>query len=430
MLGKILAGYKGKEKLEYSSKNRLNLKNKLINSKALKKTEKEETNILNKTNNTNDLLNENTKLNPMANPIPFFKIKNENSTKDEISTQNSLYSNINKQININISYNIQEENKKNKTKVLDKKMKKTHISNYMNNKYFRQYSPNFEINSKNEIISYSYKRKQINSKFNHEIFFSNTKKVENNKNKKKIINPKNILSSFKKKKILNHLYFSTDNFYDPDNLDETTEKLKENKEEKKIQIKLLGQKINIATMKIEILQNYKKDKNINKLKKKIEYNKIYCNNDLKRIKDNYYININSHINQIKYMKMKLLKYQEIYIPYKKHIEEIKKEELLFKIKKMEIIDTILYLKKKINDKLKFDLTKSNINNLDDSLDEKTIKDISFNDYSKDNYSRRVNLINNVKINGKNPNENKIIKINKQKINFFKGTFINNAKNIK
>ena len=130
------------------------------------------------------------------------------------------------------------------------------------------------------------------------------------------------------------------------------------------------------------------------------------------------------------MKIKLLKYQEIYMPYKKHIEEIKKEELLFKIKKMEIIDTILYLKKKINDKLKFDLTKSNINNLDDSLDEKTIKDISFNDYSKDNYSRRVNLINNVKINGKNPNENKIIKINKQKINFFKGTFINNAKNIK
>ena len=144
------------------------------------------------------------------------------------------------------------------------------------------------------------------------------------------------------------------------------------------------------------------------------------------------MNINSHINQIKYMKMKLLKYQEIYMPNNKHLQELKNEELLFKIKKMEIIDKILFLKKKINDMLKLDLTKNDTNNFDDSLDEKTINDISFIDYSNlnDTYSRRVNLINNIKINSKNSIENKIIKINKQQINFLKGKFINDIKNIK
>ena len=199
-----------------------------------------------------------------------------------------------------------------------------------------------------------------------------------------------------------------------------------------MKIKLLSQKINIATMKIEILQSYKNNKSIKQIKKKIEYNKVYCNNDLKRLKDNYYMNINSHINQIKYMKMKLLKYQEIYMPNNKHLQELKNEELLFKIKKMEIIDKILFLKKKINDMLKLDLTKNDTNNFDDSLDEKTINDISFIDYSNlnDTYSRRVNLINNIKINSKNSIENKIIKINKQQINFLKGKFINDIKNIK
>ena len=69
-------------------------------------------------------------------------------------------------------------------------------------------------------------------------------------------------------------------------------KNEEQEEQKKRKIKLLGQKINVATMKIEILQNYKKNKNINTIKKKIEYNKIYCNNDLKRLQDNYNMNIN------------------------------------------------------------------------------------------------------------------------------------------
>ena len=37
------------------------------------------------------------------------------------------------------------------------------------------------------------------------------------------------------------------------------EKKEEQEEQKKRKIKLLGQKINVATMKIEILQNYKKN---------------------------------------------------------------------------------------------------------------------------------------------------------------------------
>ena len=194
-------------------------------------------------------------------------------------------------------------------------------------------------------------------------------------------------------------------------------------------------------MKIEILQNYKKNKNINTIKKKIEYNKIYCNNDLKRLKDNYYININSHMNQIKYMKMKLLKCQEDYITINKHLEEIKKEELNFKINKMELIEKILFLRKKLNDKKNADLiNKDNNLSLDDSLEDKTINDVSFNDYSilKDTLKLGMNLINininntknNNKINKQIFTENKIIKMNKQQINFFKAKFISDVNNNK
>ena len=187
-------------------------------------------------------------------------------------------------------------------------------------------------------------------------------------------------------------------------------------------------------MKIEILQNYQRNKNINAIKKKIEYNKIYCNNDLKRLKDNYYININSQMSQIKYMKMKLIKCQESYMNISKHKEEIKKEELLFKIKKMELIEKIIFFKKKLDEKMKQDLTKNDIYNLEDTLEEKTINDVSFYDYSilRDNYSKGMNIINirniNNKINGKNFIENKIIKVNKHQINFFKAELINKVKN--
>ncbi len=209
---------------------------------------------------------------------------------------------------------------------------------------------------------------------------------------------------------------------------------KKKTKEKKRKIKLLNRKINEATIKIEILQNYQRNKNINAIKKKIEYNKIYCNNDLKRLKDNYYININSQMNQIKYMKMKLIKCQESYMTIIKHKEEIKKEELLFKIKKMELIEKIIFFKKKLDEKMKQDLTKNDIYNLEDTLEEKTINDVSFYDYSilRDNYSKGMNIINirniNNKINGKNFIENKIIKVNKHQINFFKAELINKVKN--
>ena len=424
---------KEKEKSEFSLKSDLNPGNKFITSKESKNIEKEEDYIF---NYSNDLLNENIKLSPIVNPIPFFTVKKENSTKNEITTQNTFYSNNNKQLNINISYNIKEENKKEKTKILNKNLKKTHLNNCINNnRYFRQYSPDLEINNKNEIVSYSNKRKQINNtKLNYEIFLSNKKKFVNNINRKKLINPKNILSGIKKYKIFNNLYFSTDNFYESNSIEEKLEKLQEKNEEKKRKIKLLNRKINEATIKIEILQNYQRNKNINAIKKKIEYNKIYCNNDLKRLKDNYYININSQMNQIKYMKMKLIKCQECYIPICKHKEEIKKEELLFKIKKMELIEKIFSLRKKLGEKMKQDLTKNDIYNLEDTLEEKTINDVSFYDYSilRDNYSKGMNIINirniNNKINGKNFIENKIIKVNKHQINFFKAELINKVKN--
>ena len=74
-------------------------------------------------------------------------IRKENSPKDEISTQNTFYSNINKSLNINNSYNIIEENKKEKTKILNKNLKKYFLNNYIknnNNGFFRQYSPNYQ----------------------------------------------------------------------------------------------------------------------------------------------------------------------------------------------------------------------------------------------------------------------------------------------
>ena len=46
---------------------------------------------------------------------------------------------------------------------------------------------------------------------------------------------------------------------------------------------------------------------------------------------------------------------------------------------MELIEKILFLKKKLGEKMKQDLTKNDIYNLDETLEEKTINDISFND---------------------------------------------------
>ena len=421
---------KEKEQSEFSPKNKINIGNKFINSKIIKQTEYDDDLIF---NYSNDLLNENIKLSPMINPVPCFTIKKENSPKDEISTQNTFYSNINKSLNINNSYNIIEENKKEKTKILNKNLKKSFLNNYIknnNNGFFRQYSPNYQLNEKNKLIYYKNKSKLIPNQINFGNYISNKKKFINNINKKKKVQQKNIITGIKKHKLLSHLYFSTDNFYDSNILENKIEKLEEKKQQKRIAIKLLSQNINVATMKIEILQNYKKNKNINAIRKKIEYNKIYCNNDLKRLKDNYYININFHMNQLKYMKMKLLQCQENYITINKHLEEIKKEELQFKIKKMELIEKILYLKKKLIDKLKPDLNKNENFNLDDSLEEKTINNISYHEYSilKDTINNNLNNTKNLKKNDKNIIEGKIIKMSKQQINFFKAKFISNVRN--
>ena len=430
---------KEKDQFEIKSpRNKINLSNKFKSPSSLKNEKPDEDFI----NYSNELLSENVQISPMINPIPCFTVKNESSTKEEISSLNTFYSNNNKKLNINISYNSSNDKKKEKTIILNKNFKNLHLNNLiMNNRYFRQYSPNLEL-KKDQINTYNNKQMNNsnssnntsdNNKINYEIYINNKKKFINKINKRKRINPKNILTGIKKNKLLNHLYFSTDNFYEKSNIDEKMEKIKQQKEQKRIKIKLLSQKINVATMKIEILLNYKKNKNINTIKKKIEYNKIYCNNDLKRIKDNYYLDINNHKNQIKYMKIKLLKFQENYIHINTHREEIKKQELNFKIKKMELIEKILFLKKKLNDKLNPDLIKHEVYNMDDSFEEKTINDLSFNDFSiyKDNLGIGNNMnkkVNN-KIYKKNNNtfiESKIIKMNKHQINFFKAKFIKNV----
>jgi len=410
------------EKTKSTSKEKENSE-KLINFTRIKKSQKVDDYIFN--TSTNDLLNENIKISPMINPIPCFTVKNENLTKDEIASQNTFYTNLNlnKNMSINISYNMNEEeiSKKDKTKILNKNIKRSINNKINNNRFFRQFSPNLElsINTSNK------NRNVIYDKIKNEIFLSNKKKQISNIARKKLSNQKNIFNNIKKHKLINQLYFSTDNFYDSNLLDE---KIEEKKEEKKRQIKSLGQKINVATMKIEILQNYKKNKNINTIKKKIEYNKIYCNNDLKRLQDNYNMNINKLVNQIKFLEIKLIKYQECYITIIKHKEEIKKEELKHKIKKMEYIDKIFSLKKILNELLisnKNDIN-NETHNFDDSFEDKTINDMSFNDYNnlKDTIILGNGVEKNIKVNNNNfVFESKIIKMNKHQINFFKAKFI-------
>ena len=410
------------EKTMSTSKEKENSE-KLINFTRIKKSKKVDDYIFN--TSTNDLLNENIKISPMINPIPCFTVKNENLTKYEIASQNTFYTNLNlnKNMSINISYNMNEEeiSKKDKTKILNKNIKRSINNKINNNRFFRQFSPNLElsINTSNK------NRNVIYDKIKNEIFLSNKKKQISNIARKKLSNQKNIFNNIKKHKLINQLYFSTDNFYDSNLLDE---KIEEKKEEKKRQIKSLGQKINVATMKIEILQNYKKNKNINTIKKKIEYNKIYCNNDLKRLQDNYNMNINKLVNQIKFLEIKLIKYQECYITIIKHKEEIKKEELKHKIKKMEYIDKIFSLKKILNELLisnKNDIN-NETHNFDDSFEDKTINDMSFNDYNnlKDTIILGNGVGKNIKVNNNNfVFESKIIKMNKHQINFFKAKFI-------
>ena len=338
---------------------------------------------------SNELLDENIKLSPFINSIPCFTIKNENSKK-EISTRltfcNSLKTKISYMDNkINQNYDdnndINNNNKKNKIKINNKNLKKS----YKDKKFFRANSPNLERNKKNIFNSYN---QQIhtdnnidnNRLINYEIFLDNKKKLITKINKKN--NSKKILSPKKRPKAKNYLYYSLDNKL---NFSTTFEKKKKEIEERKKRknklINLLGQKINVADMKIEILQNYIKNKNLNSIKKKIEYNRIYCKNDLKNLKEIYYNNIQKHLEQIRYLKMRLSNCEENFLNIYKHKEIIKNEELNFKIEKVNLIEKIIVLQKFLHDILNRDSTTNDTNRFEDSFEEQTIKDFSFTEYS-------------------------------------------------
>ena len=88
---------------------------------------------------------------------------------------------------------------------------------------------------------------------------------------------KPILSYTNIKKIRNELFYSIENCFRSQNIYKRNiiEEIEEDKNKKKGYIKLLGQKINVIIMKIEILQNFKKNKN---------FNQIYLILDIKKYK--------------------------------------------------------------------------------------------------------------------------------------------------
>ena len=424
-----------------SFKKKILFHNKLLNSNNLYKIDNDEDFIC---EYSNELLNENIKLSgiisPFINPIPCFTVKNDNSKK-EISKNGTFFKNMKTQENLNNKENNNENNKsgvpynlKEKSKILNKDLNKSLI----NNRYFRAYSPYLD-KKQNKLFksdNLDLFSNNINSTniINYEKFINVKNKLINNSDKIKINNTKPILSC-KKKYIKNHLYYSTDNCLNSPFLkeDKIIRENEEKKNKKITLIKLIGQKINTATMKIEILQSYKKNKNLNSIRKKIEYNKVYCNNDLQRLKDNYSNNINHHLNQIKYLKMRLLKSEEQFLTINKHKEILNKEELEFKIKKMDLIEKIISLQKRINDFLNPDSTNDTYR-MDDSFEEKTINDMSLNDYSilKDTIGIEANYsynYNNKKhnYNGQPLYESKIIKIKPNEINIFNAKFIKNMK---
>ena len=394
---------------------------------------------------SNELLNENIKLSGIIspfiiNPIPCFTVKNGNSKK-KIDSKGTFCKNIKTQIDI---INNKEKNKQNnnkneyndksqKTKILKRNIKKPNINN---NKYYRPHSPFIDRKINPIFISENLELSSCksNNNNNYELYLNNKSELVETitKNTNKINYSKPILSCTKKRKIKNYLFYSSDNYYGENYLysDKKLKEIEENRNKRLRYIKLLGQKINVASMKLEILQNYKKNKDINSIKKKIEYNKIYCNNDLKRLKDNYYDNTNKHLKQIKYLKMKLLKCEEKFITIQKHKEIINKEELEFKIKKMGFIEKIILLKKRMVDSLNPESTTNDTYRLfDDSLEEQTINDMSFNDYSilretigvGSNHS--YNFSNNEYFKEQPLYESKIIKIKPNEVNMFSAKFI-------
>ncbi len=430
---------------EISSKKKLICHNKIIHSNISLSTKENDDNFL--CQYSSELLNENIKLSgiisPFINPVPCFTVKNDNTKKKEekISKKCTYCKNVKRRINYitnkensdinDIDTNIDKSEKTKKIKK-NQNLKNTPVSNIC----YRPHSPIYETKDNKLFKSENLCINDSNNRIKYELLINNNKQIITNanannidKNKENI--SKSIISCKKKIKVKNLLYYSTDNFMGMPYIfeDKKAKELEENKIKKRL-IKQLGQKINVATMKIEILQNYRKNKNLKSIKKKIEYNKVYCNNDLQRLKDNYSKNINQHFNQIKYLKMRLLKCEEQYLTIPKHKEILKDEELEFKIQKMDIIEKIIILQKQIYDLINRDSTANDSYLNDDSLEEKTIKDMSFNDYSiiKDtigvNYS---NNINKAYFNEEAIYENKIIKIKPNEINMFTAKFLNNIK---
>ena len=432
---------------ETSLKKKMINKNRLINVKKSLHQNEEDDNFFCQL--SNDLLNENIKLPgkvpPFINPVPCFTVKNDNSKKTiskrgtyckNMKIQSNILQNKDNSINISndILYFAIDNTKSEKTKINNKKFTKKHI----NNRYCRLLSPDFELKD-NKILkseNIDINKNNNHNEINYELFINNKKKLITSFNKNILDNSKPDLYCTNKKKMkkLNHLHYSTDNFLNIPYIkeDKNIKELEEIKLKKRY-IKQMGQKINVAMMKIEILQNYKKNKNLNSIRKKIEYNKVYCNNDLQRLKDNHNNSINQHFNQIKYLKMRLLKCQDQFLTINKHKDIIDKEELEFKIKKMDMIEKIILLQKRINDFLNQDSTANDTNSIDESFEERTIKDMSFNDYSiiKDtigvNYSYNFNK---AYFNENDMYENKIIKVKPNEINMFTAKFINNMKDKK
>ena len=83
-----------------------------------------------------------------------------------------------------------------------------------------------------------------------------------------------IIIAFVYIKFINHLFFSSDHFYESklqeESIDKKIDKLEKKQERKNRIMKILGQRINVLNMKIEILQNFKKNKNLNSIKKQIQ----------------------------------------------------------------------------------------------------------------------------------------------------------------
>ena len=385
-----------------------------------------------------ELLNENKlsgilKSSPFINPVPCFTVKNENS-KNEIKTRFTFCQNLKTQINLpksKIQKNIVNDDNNNilkeKTNIINKNSRKSQ----MNKRYFRPYSPNL-ARKKNKLFG-SEKQIILNNKVNkNRISYEIILDVKKKSNLDKLNNSKEIHcnKNYKKK---NHLFYSTDDYFHS-HFNNNIKTIDEKKAEKIASLKILGQNINVASMKIELLKNYIKNKNLNSIKAQIECSKICCNNDLQRLKDKYYNNIQKYSKQIKILKMRLSKAEENFLTINKHKDIISKEELDFKNKKLVLIEKIIFFKKYISDSKNPYSYPNESYFIDESFEEQTIKDISFNDYSlvKETISSNYMSSNNFNINKAFFNEealyeNKNSKIQPKKINLFKAKFINTVK---